>query len=187
MMTVTWWRRFRNIDRVEVLTQELQISARDNAELTRINEKLRDTLDRAHERLTMIKTVAEEGAKNVDKLEREIERLREQNDRIVSERLKSLDAMNVRLMEPRVEPPPPDIQQFSRPSQQLDGGIQAVEKMRKINRMMDIELLGKLHPSFGNLARRGVPTNEPINPTNLTNSSSDSDSLITVDPVDISS
>lgn len=75
----------------------------------------------------------------------EIERLRidlrESGDR-ERERMKSLDLLNVKLMESRVEPPPPDIKQFA---------LQQVERLkdtiRSQNRAVDHALLMKFYPA----------------------------------------
>lgn len=65
-------------------------------------------------------------------------------------RMKSLDLLNVKLMESKVEAPPPDIKQFA---------LQQVERLkdtiRSQNKAVDIALLTKFYPSKRSIGVEG--------------------------------
>jgi hypothetical protein len=66
--------------------------------------------------------------------------------------MKSLDALNVKLMSDRVEEKPPDMEQYKRSQEAL--GINAVRQVRKIHHDMDAALLMWGHPGFKGAADR---------------------------------
>lgn len=162
MMNV--WRWLRNLDRINTLINTgLEFNRQIDA-LTETNDQLSIDLSRERDRRIAAETLAAERSKRIDFLADEVRYLREQAERIIGERLKSLDALNVRLMEPRVEPPPPDLKQF-RPSpeqiERMQANVHAVRRARDAHRAMDMALLGALHPAaIGKRAPAG-PTNVP--------------------------
>ena len=166
-----WWRRLLNLDRVEVLTAELQHSTRHCLNLTDERDKLAAALEREKEKRIAAETLSAERARELDRMREEIAYLRTQNASVLAERLKSLDAINVKLMEPRVEPPPPDFEKLRQErAARGEDPVQAaaahmIDRVRQTHRQMDLAILGALHPQA--LGRRAAvrPVNEPMAPT----------------------
>lgn len=113
-----------------------------------------DTLNNAFTTETHRRVAAETVASS---LNAELTRLREdyhqlQSDyrALTTERLKSVDALNVRLMEPRVADTPPD---FGKLKMEAVGKVrdQVVNRVRKLNRDMDLAMLAHMHPGFSHL------------------------------------
>lgn len=148
-MIAQWWRRFRNIDRVDVLTEEIQRVSRESVELRADYDSLLRDLDRERDRRIGAETVAKSHEQVIEYWKGEVVRLHEQNAAILSERLKSLDALNVRLMEPRVETPPPDLSQYKRmTSEQSDRALSAIRQFRQANDSIDRAIFQKHYPQF---------------------------------------
>ena len=162
-----WWRRFRNLDKVQVLAEELAQLSRDYRDL----QPVRDHLDRESIRRAGAEAIAAERLRTIDRMEAENTRLNAINERILSERLKSLDAINTRLMEPRVEAPPPDIRQYREALEKAatEAGhkrtSQMVEEARKLHRTMDMAILDKFYSRSGKTATPRAPEGPIVVPT----------------------
>lgn len=79
---------------------------------------------------------------------------RESLESLTSERIKSLDALNVKLMEAKAPEPTPDITQFNAA---LKVKTQMVQQIRDRHNAIDMAVLTKLHPKF----QPRVVLNEP--------------------------
>ena len=167
-----WWRKLRNLDRVEVLTEELQSSTRQYINLNDEYERTARDLEREREKRIAAETLAGERAKEVERMREEIAYLRAQNDRVIAERLKSLDAINVKLMEARVEPPPPDFEKMRQDRATLaqeHPAVQAaaanmINRVRQTHHQMDLAILGALHPQALGKRTAVRPINETVAP-----------------------
>jgi hypothetical protein len=159
---IQYWRRWRGFDRIEVLNVALAEQIR---ELTAAQGQRLDAeaeLERERIRRIGAEAIAGEKSARIDELQEEIKFLREEYRNIVSERLKSLDALNIRLTEPLKEGPPPDPATFKRPVDELAAlGGRAVQQMRALHHQMDYAILGTLHPKFGDLAQKKPVLQEP--------------------------
>jgi hypothetical protein len=108
-----------------------------------------------------------------ERLEHEIVRLQELNERLISERLKSLDTLNLKLLESRTEPPPPDLKQYreSLETAAMEAGSQAARRQmvgetRNIHRAMDTAILKKFYPQFGSNLEKRAPSGPIVNGPN---------------------
>lgn len=102
--------------------------------------------------------VAVERKAEVERLIAEVERLQS----VLTERAKSLDALNLKLMETKTPEPLPDIKQFNPVAKQA---MQAITQIKDIHRQMDWQILTKLHPKFANLGNSrnmNAPQEEPV-------------------------
>ena len=139
------WRHLRQSDRIDALTQALEIQVRESQQHEREREDLERDLQRERAGRITAETLSVERRAEVERVIVERDAVREDLRRITDERLKSLDALNVKLMTERVEEKPPDMAQF-KAAQQL--GMNAVHRMKEIHRKMDTALLTKMHPRF---------------------------------------
>jgi hypothetical protein len=173
-----WWRRFRNLDRVAVLTEELSAVTLHRDEIAATNSRLQTRLEVVQSARLSAESLASERLRFIDRLEKENDRLVKVNEQILSDRLKSLDAINLKLMEPRTETPPPvDIKQYAaalEATSQQRARHQMVDETRKMHRAMDTAILQKFYPSFAKKAGteertpKGPSVNEPgpvVDPT----------------------
>jgi hypothetical protein len=124
---------------LQMLNQMLADSERATIQNESELRGLRHQLEIERAKRVAAESIAAERLSEIERLRID---LRESGDR-ERERMKSLDLLNVKLMESRVEPPPPDIKQFA--LQQID---HLRETVRSQNRAVDIALLQKFHPKF---------------------------------------
>lgn len=157
--SVNLWRTLRNLDRIEALESALAEQTGEASGAIEAKGLLGMELTRERDRRVSSEALAAERRTEIDRLDGEIKYLREQLNAALTDRLKSLDLVNQRLMEPRVEAPPPDLKQFSRESAEAFAG-QAIRKIRDINRSVDMAVLAKMHPKFSRQAP-ARPMNEP--------------------------
>jgi hypothetical protein len=154
------WRWLRQSDTVDHLTVALEESIRQHSEAVRTATWLRSDLDRERELRISAETLAVERRAEVERLISELSSVREELSRLVADRMKSLDALNVSLMTERVEEKPPDMAQYKKTMESL--GANAVRQMRQIHRQADAAVLTKLHPHFAKAA--GAVMNETMAP-----------------------
>lgn len=116
-----------------------------------------------HERARRVsaETVASERRGEIDRLLQQNREYRESFERVTADRLKSLDTINLKLMEPRIAEPAPDLEKYKQ--QAYDGVVQQiVTGTRAKNRAVDAAVLAKLYPEkFG----KRVIMNEKIEET----------------------
>lgn len=162
-----FWRWLRNLDRIDALTKKALELNRERDAFADSSIKFQEQVALEYGRRVSAETLSAERLQRISSLTDEVRYLREQSERIIGERLKSLDALNLKLMEPRVEPPPPDPKQFRRdrnadPAEmaRLQANVSAVKRAREMDRAVDMLLLGKLNP--GAIGRRA-----PAGPTNM--------------------
>lgn len=152
-----FWRWLRNLDRILALETALANQVRESGENAEHRISAEEELERERTRRIGAEALSAERHSAIDDYRKEIEFLRGEVQRIYSERLKSLDSLNLKLMEPRTEAPPPDIAQF-RKEAQIQLGKQALRHIRDFDRGIDAALLGTLHPGFKHPA--GASMNE---------------------------
>lgn len=128
-----------------------------------------DTKQQLHERIVALEservrriaaeTVASERREEIDRLATQYREIREDLSRVNAERLKSVDALNVKLMREGVPELPPDMEKLRRHA--ADGAMmKVVQSARQNDRIVDRLLLERLHPAF----KKGVTVNEPVLP-----------------------
>ena len=156
---MNWWHRFRNLDRVEALEQALREQVGECQSLAELLRQAESSLELVQSRRVGAEALAVERQTEIDRQREEINFLRTEVERVLSERLKSLDILNQKLMEPRTEAPPPDMAQF-RQQQQILQGAQAIRRIHDFDRAIDGALLSKLHPKFEK--PKGVPMDETV-------------------------
>jgi hypothetical protein len=119
------------------------------AEYERDMERLNADLVRERSARISAETLAVERRAEVERLVSEVAAVRADLQRITEDRLRSLDALNVKLMTDRVEEKPPDMSQY-RENEGL--AKRAISRVRQLHRDMDIAVLTKLHPRFAGVA-----------------------------------
>ncbi len=154
-------RRFRTFTDLEALAAMQAETTESLTEEVRAHESTkRDlemrTLQAESERSRRLsaETVAAERREEIDRLLAQNQSLRDDFVTLSNERLKSLDNINVKLLEPRAAEPTPDLAAFQNKVREKIG-MQVVSKMRTQERALDLALLRKLHPNF-------MPTNAPL-------------------------
>jgi hypothetical protein len=152
------WRWLRQSDRIDALTEAIEIQVRESQERDREREQLESDLSRERAGRISAETLSVERRAEVERLIDELKGVRSELNGIVTERLKSLDSLNVKLMAERAEEKPPDMAQYKKSLE--DMGINAVRQMRKIHHGMDAAILTKMHPRFAKAA--GAPMNESM-------------------------
>lgn len=125
----------------------LEGEVRNGISLRSENDTLRRELELERVKRISAEAIASERHAEIERLLAANKALDERNTQIFSERLKSLDIVNGRLMEPRTEAPPQDIKQFT-DSAVKKLGVQAVTTVRNLHREMDMALLKKQFPQL---------------------------------------
>lgn len=141
-----WWGRLRRTRELEALEIGLEETVRRCREA---EQELADTekeLKLEWARRIGAEALAGERKAEVERLISELSDARAATERLMSDRLRSLDAVNIRLLEPRVEPPPPDPKIFDDARErlaQVGGVMQAVQRIRNIHHQVDQALVDK--------------------------------------------
>jgi hypothetical protein len=140
------------LNRAESLQRALETEIEHTSQLESALNAIQSDLqvERAH-RIAAESVSSERGAE-IQRLLGEVADSRQTERSIRDERLKSLDTLNLKLMESRVEAPPPDLAQFHAATKLKN---QLVDDIRKRDRAMDILLLEKFHPAFKKKAANG--------------------------------
>lgn len=144
---------FRAVSRARQLQEELEGEVRQRIAVEDQLEQVNRALDVERTFRIAAETVASERRGEIDRLHEELKDVRSCLASVTQSRMESLDALNVRLMKERVEPPPPDMAQFR--------VLQEVQKsVRAKHREVDMAILSQLHPKF---AKAKI---EPVEPPN---------------------
>jgi len=120
------------------------------AEYERDMERLNTDLARERAARISAEVLAVERRSEVERLIAELAAVRGDLQRITEDRLKSLDALNVKLMTERVEEKPPDMRQFKASEETARS---AISRVRQMHRDVDMAVLAKLHPRFAVVAK----------------------------------
>jgi hypothetical protein len=158
------WRWVRQQDDLDALQDMLEEKIRSERAMTEFTAGLRQELELERVKRIGAEALAGERVREIDRLEEMLTHARESVDRVMGERLKSLDALNVRLMEPRVEVPAPDMTQFRR---EVAAGMaeDVLQGVRTLHRKMDMAIVEKFARPKGGLraeAPAGPVVNEPV-------------------------
>jgi len=165
------WTILRQTDRIAALERALQ----EKISHERSMEAAMNDCERRYEieltRRISAEAISGERRAEVERLVLELSDSRDQFKALMSERLRSLDALNLKLMEPRAEEKPPDMAQFRRSEDTAAGAVRSMQNLRKMSADMDMALLTQLHPAFKRSAKPPAPTapsgvsiNEPMTP-----------------------
>jgi hypothetical protein len=144
------------------VTESLRASLLEKMREARsLGEELADTrraLDREQSLRIGAEAIAAERKVEIERLLAQLSEANAGFKTVISERLKSLDAINLKLMEPRPEEKIPDINLFKREAQQ-EVFSQTVQRVRQMHRDIDRAVIAKLHPKFSNVGpnRKPVP------------------------------
>lgn len=153
-----FWRVLRQSDRIAAIEAALQERI---TELRLFQENLESAerqLDRERAQRIAAEAVAAERRAEVERLVAEVAAQREQTRSVMADRLKSLDALNLKLMESRAEEKAPDMSQYKRSEEAAGRAIHTMERVRQMSAAMDNALLTKLHPKFQKFAKQPAPT-----------------------------
>lgn len=123
-----------------------------------LQERIR-ALESERTRRIAAESIASERRGEIERLTAQYYELREDLTRVLAERIKSVDALNVKLMRESVPEPAPDLAQFQ--AKQKNDHMNPVMAARENERLMSWALIEKLHPTF---AKRRATLNEPISP-----------------------
>ena len=143
------WRWLRQSGRIETMADALESEVRSRMESERASVVLRAELESERVRRITAETLAVERRAEVERLVAELATVRGDHNRMIEERMKSLDSLNVKLMTERVPEVPPDMAQFKRdPS----AAVHAIRQIQKIHHDVDAAVLKKMHPKFGGIS-----------------------------------
>ena len=150
-----FWRWLRQSDEIEMLELALDAQTKLKREAEAASKEIATQLDVERSRRIAYESIATERRAELDRQIAQFKEMQEAYETMLRDRMKSLDSLNVKLMETRTEAPPPDLKQFRVAEQ---AATQAVRKIRQSNSQVDIALLTKLHPRFQKVA--GAVMNE---------------------------
>jgi hypothetical protein len=134
-------------DRSQTQAEAMESEVREHAQCRADLDTARADLDRERVRRIAAETVAVERAKELDRVIQMCSNYREDLARVNAERLKSLDALNVKLMRESAPEPPPDMEKYRTQGTGEDRSTQ-VRKVMEAHRKMDLAILSQLHPAF---------------------------------------
>ena len=158
-MSFLEWLGLVRIDVVTELESALAMKLRDEVRLQSDLNVVEDDLRRERDRRVMAEALASERREEVERLVVDLKESRDLAGKVMSERLKSLDTLNTRLLEGRSEGAPPNWDEIHAKNEQLrEMGRRAVSNVQQIHRNMDAAILAKMHPAF---AKRNKP---PVTP-----------------------
>ena len=149
--------RYRSDVQAKALETEIAHSLQLESALSAIQSDLQ--VERAHR--VSAEAISSERGVEIQRLLADVADSRQTERSIRDERLKSLDTLNLKLMESRVEAPPPDLAQFHAAAKLK---TQLVDGIRKRDREMDMLLLQKYYPQFknpANVAEIPAPQSSP--------------------------
>ena len=149
------------MERSDVLSKALETEIAHSSQLEKALNAIQSDLqiERAH-RIAAESISSERGAE-IQRLLTEVADSRQTERAIRDERMKSLDTLNLKLMESRAEAPPPDMAQF-KAAMKLK--TQLVDDIRRNSRAIDLAIIEKLtkpkKPVNGAEAVQGGAINE---------------------------
>lgn len=146
------------ITAAEIATEK---AVREKAGLDQELRFVREELNAERNRRISAETMASERRAEVERLVEQNREVREELVRVHAERVKSLDALNLKLMENKTpaETKPID---FSNVDPVMKARMQLVTGVRDMHRAVDRALLTKLHPAFAQkVGEQRHPMNEP--------------------------
>ena len=158
-MTLNWlWLRLKIVqelsEEVTALHQTLVKCAGGEDGLRRENERLSHQLEIEKTKRVASDSVAAERLEEIGRLREDMSAMREQYQAAISERIRSVDAVNVKLMTTSA-PEPPHIDEYR--AKMEDAKVEVVKdtlaKMKQRDRAMDMALLTTLHPNFKKSAK----------------------------------
>jgi hypothetical protein len=153
-----WFRAFRDIEaQVDGCNEALRIEIRGHDAVKQELATTHTALELERTRRISAESIASERRQEIDRLLDQANHMREDISRVTVERLRSVDALNLKLMETKVAEIPPDITKYSIAAKQKS---QLVDNMHKTHRDMDWAILRGLHPNF----KKRVTLNEPTTP-----------------------
>lgn len=140
---------------------EAEVRAHEETK-TQLRERAQ-SLETERVRRIAAETIASERREEIDRLMQQCRELREDLARVNADRLRSLDALNVKLMREPVPEQPPDMEKW-KASSHVAQIANVVAAARRNEHMADMALLNKLHPAFRKVLPmdESVPTEEPI-------------------------
>ena len=152
------WGKFHDREeRATTLDAALQAKISECRQLTESLDDAERVLEREQTRRIAAESIAEERRAEIERMTVELKEQREQLKIVMSERLKSLDALNLKLMESRIEEKPPNMEQFKRSEESAHSAIQTMRRIRESNMAMDMALITRLHPNFQRFAKKPIP------------------------------
>lgn len=157
-----WWRQS---DRISALGAALEERIRIGQQMERDLADLQLSLDRERQLRVSAEVLSVERRAEVERLVADNKSLRTELQGVLEERMRSLDALNVRLMTERVEEKAPDMEQFKKTEQLGQVALHAIGRVRQMSHDMDAALLTRLHPRFkkveGAIMNETMKTEEP--------------------------
>lgn len=143
----------------DLANQAAELSTRQKLEAESRLAHVSAELELERTRRISAEAVSFERKAEVERLIAEVERLQS----LLNERAKSLDALNLKLMETKTAEPTPDIKQYTEMAVKKQT-MQAITQIRDLHRQMDSAILTKLHPKFiaslGNSRNMNAPQEE---------------------------
>ncbi len=138
--------QFRDIESlIETQSESLESEVRAHETTKNALEVANIALDSERARRISSDTVAAERREEIDRLLVHNRELMEQSHSIMSDRLKSLDALNLRLMDTRTVEKTPDLAAHQALDKLKNNVLQGI---REKENAMDRALLTRFHPSF---------------------------------------
>ena len=124
--------------------------------------EVENILDRERTQRIAAETLSVERRQEVERLRGELIDMREEVKHVTTLHLKSVDAVNLKLMQPRAEEVPPDMEKFKQAAEARATVVtQAVRRIRDMHQAVDNAVIAKLHPKFAGL---GKVAPEPASP-----------------------
>lgn len=140
-----FFREMETLSEVQARSVEEEIRSHEHTKLLLISSDERGQSE--HARRVSAETVASERREEIERLMSQIREYRDDLRRLTDERIKSLDSLNLKLMEPRALEPTPDLEKYKR-----DAAVatmhQVVRDTRKKSNEIDMAVINKLHPKF---------------------------------------
>jgi hypothetical protein len=139
------WSYHKLVERRDALQKALEAEIARAAQLVSEAQTLQANLqvERAHR--VAAESISVARGDEIQRLLSELQESRQSERSIRDERMKSLDTLNLRLMESRVEAPPPDMSQYHAAAKLK---TQMIDDIRRRDRAMDMLLLQRYHPAF---------------------------------------
>lgn len=137
----------------------LQDFAHAESVLKRNVETLQAELTLERTRRVAAESIAVERTTQIDRLTEQEREVRAELSRLISERIRSVDAVNVKLMADRAPEAAPDMTQFKALNKAKE---QIVQQVREVHRRVDRAVLEKLHPRFRRPLSESAPENSDI-------------------------
>ena len=160
------FRWFREIEEAAGSRDSVIESLREEV---RLNESLKTVLDRANTmnlaetaRRVAAEAIASERRTEIDRMLDTIREMREDLKAITGERLRSIDAINLKLMEAKTPEPLPDMDKYKVRPENLNGNRGSlINDIRAKYRQIDMEILKEARKGFPN--RRRLTMNADAN------------------------